>query len=88
MSQKGHGGVPGLPDVHTGQGMVYQVWSVTCDGQMISAGAFTPADDGHTAAVLNGRAAAVEQSMITLEPPVDRSTRPERCSPRSPPEPW
>lgn len=51
------------------KGMVYQVWSVTDDGQMLSAGAFTPADDGHIAVVLDGGAAAVDKFMITLEPP-------------------
>ena len=49
--------------------MVYQVWSVTDDGQMVSAGVFTPADDGHIAAVLQGGAAGVDKWMITLEPP-------------------
>ena len=48
--------------------MVYQVWSVTADGQMVSAGVFTPADDGHLAAVLQGGAAGVDKWMITLEP--------------------
>ncbi|MGB7980351.1 MAG: anti-sigma factor [Candidatus Nanopelagicales bacterium] len=49
--------------------MVYQMWSVTADGQMVSAGVFTPADDGHLAALLQGGAAGVEKWMITLEPP-------------------
>lgn len=49
--------------------MVYQMWSVTGDGQMVSAGVFTPADDGHLAALLQGGAAGVEKWMITLEPP-------------------
>jgi hypothetical protein len=49
--------------------MVYQVWSVTDDGRMVSAGVFTPDDDGHIAAVLRGGAAGVDKLMITLEPP-------------------
>jgi anti-sigma-K factor RskA len=51
------------------KGMVYQVWSVTDDGQMNSAGCFTPDADGHIAAVLDGGAAGVDKYMITMEPP-------------------
>jgi anti-sigma-K factor RskA len=49
--------------------MVYQVWSVTEDGQMVSAGSFTPDADGHIAVVLDGGAAGVDKFMITMEPP-------------------
>ena len=49
--------------------MVYQVWTVAEDGQMISAGSFTPDEDGHIAVVLDGGAAGVDKFMITMEPP-------------------
>ena len=51
------------------KGMVYQVWTVADDGQMASAGSFTPDPDGHIAAVLDGGAAGVEKFMFTMEPP-------------------
>ena len=51
------------------KGMVYQVWTVAEDGQMTSAGSFTPDDDGHIAAVLDCGAAGVDKFMITMEPP-------------------
>ncbi len=51
------------------KGMCYQVWAVTDDGQMVSAGAFTPDSDGHIAAVLDGGAVGVDKFMITMEPP-------------------
>ncbi len=51
------------------KGMCYQVWRVTQDGQMVSAGAFTPDDEGHIAAVLDGGVGDVEKFMITIEPP-------------------
>ncbi len=51
------------------KGMVYQVWTVAEDGQMSSAGSFTPDDDGHIAAVLDCGAAGVVKFMITVEPP-------------------
>lgn len=49
--------------------MVYQVWSVAEDGQMVSAGSFTPDADGHIAVVLDGGAAGVDKFMLTMEPP-------------------
>jgi anti-sigma-K factor RskA len=51
------------------KGNVYQVWTVGEDGQMTSAGSFTPDDDGHIAAVLDCGAAGVAKFMITVEPP-------------------
>lgn len=51
------------------KGMVYQVWTVAPDGQMISAGSFTPGEDGHIAALLDCGAAGVDKFMITMEPP-------------------
>ena len=51
------------------KGMCYQVWRVTEDGQMVSAGAFTPDSDGHIAAVLDGDSTDVAKFMITMEPP-------------------
>ncbi len=51
------------------KGMVYQVWTVAEDGQMTSAGSFTPDEDGHIAAVLDCGAAGVVKFMITVEPP-------------------
>ena len=51
------------------KGMVYQVWTVAGDGQMTSAGSFTPDEDGHIAAVLDCGAAGVVKFMITVEPP-------------------
>ena len=51
------------------KGMCYQVWRVTEDGQMVSAGAFTPDSDGHIAAVLEGGSTDVTKFMITMEPP-------------------
>jgi anti-sigma-K factor RskA len=57
----------GLPT--PAKGMCYQVWAVTDDGQMVSAGAFTPDADGHVAAVLDGGAAGVDKLLITMEPP-------------------
>lgn len=51
------------------KGMVYQVWSVAQDGQMTSAGSFTPDANGHLVAVLEGSAAGVDKFMITMEPP-------------------
>jgi anti-sigma-K factor RskA len=51
------------------KGMVYQVWAVAGDGQMASAGSFTPDEDGHVAAVLDCGAAGVDKFMITMEPP-------------------
>jgi anti-sigma-K factor RskA len=51
------------------KGMVYQVWTVAGDGQMASAGSFTPDEDGHVAAVLDCGAAGVDKFMITMEPP-------------------
>ncbi len=51
------------------KGMCYQVWRVTDDGQMVSAGSFTPAPDGHVAVVLDGGAGDVAKFMITMEPP-------------------
>ncbi len=51
------------------KGMCYQVWRVTQDGQMVSAGVFTPDDEGHIAAVLDGGVGDVEKFMITIEPP-------------------
>ena len=57
----------GLPT--PAKGMCYQVWAVTDDGQMVSAGAFTPDADGHIAVVLDGGAAGVDKFMITMEPP-------------------
>lgn len=52
------------------KGMVYQVWSVTADGRMSSAGAFTPDADGHVAVVLDcGGGPGVAKLMITMEPP-------------------
>lgn len=57
----------GLPT--PAKGMCYQVWAVTDDGQMVSAGSFTPDADGHIAAVLEGGAAGVDKFMITMEPP-------------------
>jgi anti-sigma-K factor RskA len=51
------------------KGMVYQVWTVAEDGQMASAGSFTPDEDGHVAAVLDCGAAGVDKFMITMEPP-------------------
>lgn len=56
------------------KGMCYQIWRVTDDGQLVSAGAFTPDQDGRIAAVLDGDAAA-RKFLITLEPP-GGSTRP------------
>lgn len=50
-------------------GMVYQVWSVDTDGQMRSAGSFTPAADGHVAALLDCGAAGIDKLVITKEPP-------------------
>lgn len=49
--------------------MVYQVWSVAEDGQMVSAGSFTPDEDGHIAVVLDCGAAGVNKFMFTMEPP-------------------
>ncbi len=49
--------------------MVYQVWRVAEDGQMASAGCFTPDEDGLMAVVLEGGAAGVDTFMITMEPP-------------------
>ncbi len=57
----------GLPT--PAKGMCYQVWAVTADGQMVSAGAFTPDAEGHIAAVLDGGASGVDKFMITMEPP-------------------
>ena len=57
----------GLPT--PAKGMCYQVWTVTDDGQIVSAGAFTPDADGHIAVVLEGGAAGVDKFMITMEPP-------------------
>lgn len=57
----------GLPT--PAKGMCYQVWAVTDDGQMISAGAFTPDAAGHIAVVLEGGAAGVDRFVITMEPP-------------------
>lgn len=57
----------GLPT--PAKGMCYQVWTVTDDGQMVSAGAFTPDADGHIAVVLDGGAAGVDRFVITMEPP-------------------
>lgn len=51
------------------KGMVYQVWTVAQDGQMISAGSFTPGEDGHIAALLDCGAGGVDKFMITMEPP-------------------
>ncbi len=51
------------------KGMCYQVWRVTEDGEMVSAGAFTPDSDGHIAAVLDGGTSDVTKFMITMEPP-------------------
>lgn len=51
------------------KGMCYQVWRVTADGQMVSAGVFTPDDDGHIAAVLDGGVGDVDKFMFTIEPP-------------------
>ena len=51
------------------KGMVYQVWTVAPDGQMTSAGSFTPGEDGHIAALLDCGAAGVDKFMITMEPP-------------------
>ena len=51
------------------KGMVYQVWTVAEDGQMTSAGSFTPDANGHLVAVLEGSAAGVDKFMITMEPP-------------------
>jgi anti-sigma-K factor RskA len=51
------------------KGMCYQVWRVTDDGQMVSAGAFTPGSDGHIVAVLDGGGQDVAKFMITMEPP-------------------
>lgn len=51
------------------KGMCYQVWRVTDDGQMISAGTLTPDTDGHVAAVLEGGTTDVAGFMITMEPP-------------------
>ena len=51
------------------KGMCYQVWRVTDDGQMVSAGAFTPGADGHIVAVLDGGGQDVAKFMITMEPP-------------------
>ncbi len=51
------------------RGMTYQVWRVTGDGEMVSAGTFTPDADGHIAVVLEGGSGDVVKFMITLEPP-------------------
>ena len=51
------------------KGMCYQVWRVTGDGQMVSAGVFTPDDEGYIAAVLDGGVGDVEKFMFTIEPP-------------------
>ncbi len=51
------------------KGMTYQVWRVTADGEMASAGTFTPDADGHIALVLDGGYGGVGKFMITLEPP-------------------
>ena len=51
------------------KGMVYQVWTVAPDGQMISAGSFTPGEDGHIATLLDCGTAGVDKFMITMEPP-------------------
>lgn len=57
----------GLPT--PAKGMCYQVWAVTDDGQMVSAGSFTPDADGQIAVVLDGGAAGVDRFVITMEPP-------------------
>ncbi len=51
------------------KGMCYQVWRVTSDGAMESAGAFTPDADGHIVTVLEGSTRDVTKYMITMEPP-------------------
>jgi anti-sigma-K factor RskA len=51
------------------KGMCYQVWRVSPDGTMESAGVATPAPDGHIAVVLDGGAQDVSKFMITMEPP-------------------
>ena len=51
------------------KGMCYQVWRVSVDGQMVSAGAFTPDADGHVAVVLEGGTEGVTKYMVTMEPP-------------------
>ena len=51
------------------KGMCYQVWRVSEDGTMESAGVATPAADGHIAVVLDGGAQDVTKFMITMEPP-------------------
>lgn len=51
------------------KGMCYQVWRVTDDGRMVSAGVFVPGPDGHVATVLEGGTADAQRFMITIEPP-------------------
>jgi anti-sigma-K factor RskA len=51
------------------KGMCYQVWRVSPDGTMESAGVAVPAPDGHLAVVLDGGAQDVSKFMITMEPP-------------------
>jgi anti-sigma-K factor RskA len=57
----------GLPT--PAKGMCYQVWRVTGDGAMESAGTFTPDSDGHIAVVLEGGTQDVTKFMVTMEPP-------------------
>ena len=57
----------GLPT--PAKGMCYQVWRVTDDGAMESAGTFTPDADGHIAIVLEGGTQDVTKFMVTMEPP-------------------
>ncbi len=51
------------------KGMCYQVWRVTTDGSMESAGVFIPDEDGHIAVALTGPARDVVKFVITIEPP-------------------
>jgi anti-sigma-K factor RskA len=51
------------------KGMCYQVWRVSPDGTMESAGVAVPAPDGHIAVLLDGGAQDVSKFMITMEPP-------------------
>jgi anti-sigma-K factor RskA len=51
------------------KGMCYQVWRVSEDGTMQSAGVAVPAADGHIAVVLDGGAQDVTKFVITMEPP-------------------
>lgn len=51
------------------KGMCYQVWRVSPDGTMESAGVAIPAADGYIAVMLDGGAQDVAKFMITMEPP-------------------